>query len=102
MQQANGFFHRTQCGCHEGGKSDQFHLMFNSSINDCLTRNIFSEVDDRIAIVFQQNFYNVLADVMNIALDSCQYDFSLADRGLVTLLHGFLDDGERRLCCICC
>ena len=76
--------------------------MFNGSINNRLTRNIFSEVDDGIAVVFQQNFYNVLADVMNIALDGCQYDFSLAARSLVTLLHGFLDDGERRLCRICC
>ena len=54
-----------------------------------------AEVDDLVAVVGQDDVDEVLADVVDVALDRGEHDRALA--ALVRLLHVRLEEGDRRL-----
>ena len=47
-------------------------------VNDFLLGNILSEVYDRVSVVFEQRLYDVLADVVNVALYRSKHDLAFA------------------------
>lgn len=65
--------------------------MFFRRVRHQLARNIPSQIQHRIAVVFQQYPDDVLADVVNVALYRCQDDLATADRGGIAFDEGGLD-----------
>ena len=55
-------------------------------------------IDYVVAVVFEHYLYDILADIMNVALYGSHDDLPLCISGLVS--HGFLDDCEGCLCSI--
>ena len=67
------------------------HILFPHGVHHRLHRHITAEVDHLKAVVFQNDLDDVLADIMHIALDSCQHDASLAGAALALFGDGGLD-----------
>ena len=72
--------------------------MFLCGVCHQLARHITPQVQHGVAVIFQKHPYNILADVVNIALDSGKNDLTAADRSRIAFDQGSLDDFECRLC----
>ena len=73
----NGLLHALKgCG-HQGGEAHKVDVLFPDSLHYGLHGNIAAQVDDLKAIVFKDNLDNVLADVVDIALDGGQHTWSV-------------------------
>ena len=57
------------------------NVLPNSGVNDHLGRNVLAEVKHLISVVFQQDLDDILADVVDVALDRRKDDLAL---GLLT------------------
>ena len=57
-------------------------MLFDRFPDDLFRRNVFSQIQNIIAVVFQKNPDNILSNIMNIAFNSRQDDFSLLLPGL--------------------
>ena len=67
------------------------HILFPDGVHDRFHRHITAQVDDLKAIILQDDPDDVLADVVDIALDSGNDDASLAGAALALLGNGGLD-----------
>ena len=70
--------------------------MLLGGVEDRVDGLLDAEVDDRVAVVGQDDVDEVLADVVHVALDGRQHDLALAG-GALDLLHVRLEVGDRRL-----
>ena len=102
MQQSNGLFHADQSGCHKRRKSDQMNILFQCTIHNRLVIDIFSQVNDFVTIVFQQNFYDIFSNIVNVALNRCHNDFSLGNRLRTRLGKVIFNDFKASLCNTSC
>ena len=67
-------------------------------LDQFLGRNLDAEIDDVVAVVGQDDLDQVLADVVDVALDRREHDFALADGlGLVHVRFEMRDRGLHRL-----
>ena len=69
-----------------------FDVVLDCAVYDDFRRYVFAEVYNVVAVVFEHYFYDVLSDVMNVALNGCKDDLALNVSGLVR--HSFLYDCE--------
>ncbi len=83
------------CG-HQGGEAHKVDVLFPDSLHYGLHGNIAAQVDDLKAIVFKDDLDNVLADVVDIALDGGQHDAAFAGPGAAPLGNGGLDLVKKR------
>lgn len=67
------------------------HILLPDGIHDRFHRHVTAQVDDLKAIIFQDDPDDVLADVVDIALDGGNDDASLAGTALALLGNGGLD-----------
>ena len=67
------------------------HILLPDGIHDRFHRHITAQVDDLKAIILQDDPDDVLADVVDIALDGGNDDASLAGAALALLGNGGLD-----------
>lgn len=52
-------------------------MLFDRFPDNLFRRNVFSQIQNIIAVVFQKNPDNILSNIMNIAFNSRQDDFSI-------------------------
>ena len=90
-QGGDGLLHALEGGGHQGGKTHQMHILFPDGVHDRFHRHITAQVDDLKAIILQDDPDDVLADVVDIALDGGNDDAPLAGAALALLGNGGLD-----------
>ena len=78
MQGGDGLFHALEGGGHQGRKAHQMHILFPHGVHHGLHRHIAAKVDDLEAVVLEDDADDVLADVVDIALDGREDDAALA------------------------
>ena len=74
----DGVLHALEGRRHKGGKSDHCDILLYRRVDYELRVNVPSEVDDGVAVVVEQGLDDVLADVVNVALDCGENDLALA------------------------
>ena len=67
-------WHLLGCADQQRREPDGSGLDFDRFADDGFGRHLFAEIDDRIAVIGQDGLDQVLADVMNITVDSGDYD----------------------------
>ena len=92
MELPDGFLHVHDGGRHEGGEADEADILPKRGLHDGFRRHVLAEVDDVVAVVFEQDLHDVLSDVVDVALHGREDDAAL--RLLRAASHGFLHDGE--------
>ena len=78
-----GAFHQ------QTGQADGVRLVLAVGFDQIFRRNLDAEIDDVIAVIFQNDFDQILADVVHVAFDGGEND--LAALGGVGLLHELLE-----------
>ena len=71
--------HALERSRHKGGESNHLYILLNSRIDNKLGVNVPAEVNNGVAVVIKQYLYDILADVVNVALDRCKDNLALAD-----------------------
>ena len=74
------------------------HILLPDCIHDRFHRHVTAQVDDLKAIILQDDPDDVLADVVDIALDGGNDDAALAGAALALLGNGGLDLLKGPLC----
>ncbi len=69
----------------QSGKAESVRLMRFVGFDQLFGRNLDAEIDYTIAVVGQNNIDQVLADIVNVALDCREHDRALAEA--IGLLH---------------
>ena len=74
-------------------------MVFDHGVHDVLRGHVSTQVDDVVAVVFQQHAHDVLANVVNVAVDRADHDLALGGHGVCALgaLAGGADGLEARL-----
>src|SRR6266516_2025099 len=91
-------FHLNRRLDQQAGKPDGIDLMFQGRLDNVIGRLLDSQIVDRVPVVRQDDIYQVLADVVDIALDSRQHDAPLGRiRSLVHELFEIIHGGFHHL-----
>ena len=77
VQGFNGLFHRRDRRRHERRKPDQPDLLFDGDLYDARNGYVAPEVDNLVAVVLEDDLYNVLADVVDVPLYRGEDDLAL-------------------------
>ena len=64
----DGFLHVHDGGRHEGGEADEADVLSECGLHDGFRRHILSEVDDVVAVVFEQDLHDVFSDAALILI----------------------------------
>ena len=76
-QKLDGTLHRGQRRGHERGEADESRAAFDNGIDNGLRRHVAAKVNDCEAVVLEQHAHDVLADVVDVALDGRDDDRQL-------------------------
>ena len=76
-QQPDGLLHADDRSGHERAQADKRNLFLDRGIYDYFGRNVLAQVEHLIAVVLKQNLDDVLANIVDIALDSRQDDLEM-------------------------
>ena len=71
-QGADGFLHGRNGGGHQCREAHNGGVQAGDGLHNGLGRNVTAKVGDGVAVVLKQEADNVLADVVNVALDGCK------------------------------
>ena len=74
----NRLLHAAERRGHKGRQTDQSDILANRCLHDRFGRNITSQIDHRIAVIFHDRLDDIFADVVNVALHRCNDHFSPA------------------------
>src|ERR1700722_570381 len=69
--------HLVQRRCDQSTQANQVRLFRLGTFQDLFARDHDPQVDDLIVVAGEHHANDVLADVVNVAFDRCQHDFSL-------------------------
>ncbi len=74
-------------------------MVFDHGVHDVLRGHVSAQVNDVVTVVFQQHAHDVLANVVDVAVDSADHDLALCGHGFCALgtLAGGADGLEARL-----
>ena len=89
--------HALERGGHQRRKPHHCDVLLNGGVDDELRVNVLAQIDHGVAVVVEQNLDDVLADVVDIALDRRHNDFALADALLSALAQVLFDYVKARL-----
>ena len=78
MQGLNGGLHTWHGGGHQGRQTHQFCAGLAHGLHNTLRVHITAQIQHIIAVVFQNNAHNVLANVVNVTLDRGNHNLALA------------------------
>ena len=90
MQLLDGLGHAGQRGGHQRRKAHQLCPGAAHGLHNLFRRHIAAQVRHVIAVIFQNDLHDVLADVVNVALDRGHHDLAAARPGLPGLGNGVL------------
>ena len=90
MEGRDGLLHALEGGGHQGREPHEVDLLLPDSVHHRLHRHIAAKVDDLEAVVLEDDADDVLADVVDIALDGREDDAALAGPGPAPLGDGSL------------
>ena len=94
-QQPDRVLH-TDYGCsHQRAQADQPDLLSDGCLDDRLRRHVFAKIQNLEAVILKHDLDNILAYVMDVALDRCKDHPPF--RRLLLPLHGLLDHFKSRL-----
>ena len=91
MELGDGLRHALEGGGHQGGQAHQGGLIFPGGLHHGGGVHVPAQVNDRVAVVFQQHLHDVLADVVDVPLDGGQHHGAPAHRPPVLLGQGVPD-----------
>ena len=98
MKGRDGLLHALEGGGHQGREPHEVGILLPDGVHHCLHRHIAAKVDDLEAIVLEDDADDVLADVVDVALDGGEDDAALAGPGPAPLGDGGLDLFKGGLC----
>ena len=84
----------------EAGQPDDIRLFRNRGLQDLLRRHHHAEIDDRVVVALQDDADDVLADVVDVALDRGEHDLAGGGRmsaPVLVLFHVGQEIGDRLL-----
>ena len=88
--------HLLETGSDESREANHVDLLLNGPTDNLLSRHHHPQIDDLIAIACHDDTDDILADVMDIALDGSKEDFGATGRGAGiaggSRLHGGLEN----------
>ena len=76
-------------------------ILLKNRLNYLFRRNIFSEIDHIKTVIFQQDFYDILSDIVDISLDCRKDDLSFFLLYFPALIHSFFEYCKCTLCRLC-
>ena len=95
VQKTDRLLHTHNCRRHQGAQAHEPDVLSDGCFRDGLGRYILSEVEHFKTVIFQHDLDNILADIMDIALNCGKDDPSLHFLGLS--LQGLFDHVKGRL-----
>ena len=91
MQKTDRFLHTDDGRRHQSAESHQSDVLSDRRLHNGFRGDVLAQVDHIISVILQHYFYDIFADVMDIALDRGQDDpaFYFLGLSLQGLLHHF-------------
>ncbi len=87
MNEAHGLLHRAHRRRHKRGQADQAHLLLTRHTQHLFRVDVAPKVQNAIPVVLQQHLDDILADVVDVALDRSDGDGARGGLGNVGLPH---------------
>ncbi len=93
LQGFNNELHLLAGGYQERAQANRVCFFFNRTLNNDLNRHLFTQVNHAIAIVLQNCFHQIFANIVNVAKHGCQHNFALAKSDVLVQIR--FQDGNR-------